>query len=78
MALPGTFVHRVDGGMGRLGVVRTLVGGYLVVVLECRRLSITGQEILAAWLHRQTIEMVVKLPGRREGLLAKIDEVFPF
>lgn len=57
---------------------RTLVSTFLVLRLECRKLSITWEDVVAAWFHRPAIEIVLKERCRRERLIARIDEVYPF
>ncbi len=55
---------------------RTVLGGFLIVWLECRKLTVTYEDILIAWVRRPGVEIVVE--EATSGLLEKIDEVYPF
>lgn len=57
---------------------RTLVSAFLVFRLECRKLTVTWEDILAAWIHRPAIEIVLQDRRCRERLVERIDEVYPF
>ena len=59
-------------------VLRTLFSGFLVVWLECRKLSITYEDILIAWVHRPAVEVVIEERLAPVGLGERIDEVYPF
>ena len=57
---------------------RTLFSGVLVVWLECRKLSVTYEDILVAWVHRPAVEVVMEERRTHVGLGERIDEVYPF
>ena len=59
-------------------MIRAMVSAFLVIRLECRRLPITLEDILTAWIHRPGIEVVAQERGRRERLVERLDEVYPF
>jgi len=59
-------------------VFRTLVSAFLVFRLECRKLTVTWEDILTAWIHRPVVEVVLEDRQGRERLIEKIDEVYPF
>jgi hypothetical protein len=55
-----------------------MVSAFLVFRLECRKLTVTWEDILTAWVHRPAVEIVLKDRPGRERLMARIDEVYPF
>lgn len=61
-----------------MNVFRTLVSAFLVIRLECRKLPLTWEDVLTAWFHRPTIEIVLQERVRRERLVERLDEVYPF
>lgn len=59
-------------------VIRAMVSAFLVMRLECRKLTLTWEDILTAWIHRPVVEVVLKDRHGRERLIERIDEVYPF
>ncbi len=57
---------------------RTLFSGFLVVWLECRKLSVTHEDILIAWIRGPAVEVVIQDRLTHVGLSERIDEVYPF
>jgi hypothetical protein len=59
-------------------LLKTVFGGFLVIWLECRKLTVTGEDILLAWVSRPAVEVVVHERLTPVGLFERIDEVYPF
>lgn len=59
-------------------MIRAMVSAFLVIRLECRKLTITWEDILTAWSHRPAIEVVLQEKISRSRLIERMDEVFPF
>lgn len=75
--VPTRQVEQGDVG-GIETVLRTLVSAFLVIRLECRKLPLTWEDVLVAWFHRPTIEIVLRERCHRERLIERIDAVYPF
>lgn len=59
-------------------VIRAMVSAFLVIRLECRKLTISWEDVMAAWVHRAAVEVVLPVRRPRERLIERIDQVFPF